>query len=219
MIAVTSLRPPDSCPPEIQRNQERALRSWEEHFERTICIENEGEDAPRIKTLCETCAEHPGWSAIVNADILVAGNFEGVCRGLIRSKVECAISKRYQFDGDRLDLAVVDDEGLDFFAARQDIWRRAAEEIPEVFRLGRIVWDTWMLGFFMHVSQDNCADITPAQVIFHPRHGDRHDQHIEVPQLRYPARWPGFRIGVGWPRQIQKRVQKMVGGGGGGLRI
>lgn len=74
----------------------------------------------------------------------------------------------------------VRDNGLDFFAACPQVWRDAELCIPLEYRMGHIMWDTWMLGFFNFKYRRGCRDLTQAQVIYHPRHGGRKRVH-EIP--------------------------------------
>ncbi len=208
-------------PPEIAQNQSRARESWANEIGQGVLFIDDDDGPPTIRKLAEVCANQPGWSAICNCDIVIGPNWRLVERELLRSRVSCAISKRWELPADRnLDRAQVVDLGLDFFAATPAIWAAAAREVPEVFRLGKIMWDTWMLGFFMHASQGNCADITPAKVVFHPKHGGRGGQHIEPPPMKYRPLWPAFKIGEGWhPRMGERKPVPMAAGGGGGAEM
>ncbi len=237
MIAISS--PRFDAPQEIIQNQVAALNTWEQEFEMVfLVIENDKpleiispvdakvrflttSEVPTIQSLCKLCASFQGWSAIINSDIVIGPNWRVVERELLRSKVVCAISKRWELPSDRnLDNAQVVDLGLDFFAATPAVWAAAAREVPEVFRLGKIMWDTWMLGFFMHVSRGNCADITPAKVVFHPKHGSRGAQQIDPPEMKYRPMWPAFKIGTGWTARLgERKPMPMAAGGGGGAEM
>lgn len=131
------------------------------------------EPFPRIFEAVKFCAGQPGWSAIINADIHVADNFRGLETYLFSKDKLAAVSGRYQFDPpfDMKALnGTIDDLGLDFFAADQAVWIKVEREIPKMFRFGHIIWDTWMLGFFIACCQFGMADLTPWKTIYHPRH-------------------------------------------------
>lgn len=152
---------------------------------------------PHIKQLCDFAAKQPGWSCIINADIIMGKNFPNVEYQLMLRDLKCAVSRRWEIPetGILTDSKVVD-YGLDWFAATPEMWAAAAREIPSEFQLGKILWDTWMLGFFLNFSNGSCADLTPSRVIFHPKHGDRNDQNIIRPNSHYYAfaKWPRFSI-------------------------
>lgn len=218
MIAVSSRRL--EGPSEIIDAQIKALESWRGHFPEIYFPQVIEGEKPSISYLTDFCASLPDWSCLLNADIIIGPNWSRAERALRESGAVCAISRRYEIpkDGD-LTKAEVVDQGLDFFAATPTIWASAAAEVPEVFRLGKILWDTWMLGFFMHISRGKCADLTPARVVFHPQHGDRRDQNVDPPIMRYPPRWPTLKIGEGWPKVFPKAEFRPGGGGEGGLRV
>lgn len=212
MIAVSSMRLDVDCPPEIRRNQEAARFTWDDNFEDYQIFWNS--EAPTIQFLCDWCSRIPGWSAIVNGDIVIGPNWPAVEQALNRTRAVCAISKRYELGPDKNQASArVVDNGLDFFAARPEIWAMAAMEVPPEFRLGKIFWDTWMLGFFMHASKGECADLTDSRVIFHPRHGNRGQQQIEVPPLKYPPTWPVLKIKVPVTARAASKSDKPGGGG------
>lgn len=190
MIAISSHRPlADSV--EYMRTQLLAHESWEEVFsqivyfgEPQLALDSDktvfivSEEYPRILDLVEFAAAQNDWCCLINADIVVAPHLPAIEQNLKRQRVMAAISQRWQFDMDdeKVKPKVVD-LGLDFFAASPIIWREAFLCIPPEFRIGHIRWDTWMLGFFNHRCGSGCRDLTKAQVIFHPRHGDRRMPH------------------------------------------
>ena len=202
----------DDCPPEIFDNQRVAIATWEQNFEDFQIFW--GAEAPSIHDLCEYCSQQPGWSCIINGDIVIGPNWPAVEQALNRARAVCAISKRYELGPERNQAtARVVDNGLDFFAARPEIWAMAAMEVPPHFKLGKIFWDTWMLGFFMHASRGECADLTDCRVIFHPKHGNRGQQQIEVPPLKYPPTWPALKIKVPVSAMVREVSDKPGGGG------
>lgn len=201
MIAISSHRPlVDSA--EYMRNQLFAHDSWEEVFsqivyfgepqhgldsEKTTFIRSE--EYPRIVDLVELAAAQNDWSCLINADIVVAPHMTDIEHNLKRQRVLAAYSQRWEFDADdeKVKPKVVDN-GLDFFAANPAIWKEAFRWVPTEFRIGHIRWDTWMFEFFCHRCGSGCRDLTKAQVIFHPRHGDRRMPHRdEVEPTQYKA--------------------------------
>ena len=196
MIFVSSFRPFKNCPPEIWDQQVTANRSWVQVVPQVFYF-NEREprmaDAkvaflptqgkPSIKQMAAFCAGLNDWSAIINADIYVPQSFRRAEDALRGRQSGCAISRRYTLDssGDP-STGALRDNGLDFFAATPSVWKLAAEKIDPGFTLGRIVWDNWMLNFFMAEFGNYCYDLTPARVIFHPTHQDRVDQNWDVPK-------------------------------------
>ncbi len=197
MTAITSHRPLSKCTPDIAQNQIRARASWEGVFEAIVYF---GEDSPvlggdkvsfiscepfpQIKAMAQCAARTAGWSVLINSDIVV-GEYLTVIEDRLKEVGACScISKRYQFDprNERIPNKVVD-LGLDFFAANQGTWKKVANEIPEVFRIGQQQWDTWMLGFL--VSNKRCWDITNACCVFHPKHEDRKRMPMETYSDKY----------------------------------
>lgn len=191
MIAVSSFRPLDEDP-EYRDNQIAAHRTWQAHFERIVYFNPPdtrldststgfrilANDFPTIRELCHYCGYGSSWCAILNADIVIGQLFRLVESKLMTVRARCAVSARWNFDPKvGTHDARVTDNGLDFFAAAPDIWRRAASEVPPCFRIGHNLWDTWMLGFFKRVAGQHCWDITRQRVIFHPIHGGRRQPH------------------------------------------
>lgn len=205
MIAVSSFRPLDENP-EFKANQIAAKRSWSSVFSRMIflnqCDErmvNEelqtefygSDDFPCIKHMVEVCSIQEGWSCLINADIVVSDRIKKVEQELDRLGCCGAMSRRYNFEPRRgPDTGNVNDLGLDFFAAKQWVWKKCHEVIPDQFRIGHCFWDTWMMGFLNGTCRNKCADITPSRCIFHPIHGGRRtkytiDTKFESPYFKY----------------------------------
>ena len=211
MNAVTSHRPfKDSF--EIARNQLRARDSWLSAFDnitylgpRQQSLQARGvrfinsEPFPRIRDMASVCAEQHGWSVIINADIVVSPKLPMVEMALDRRRATCALSQRYEFRGENLDLAVVLDCGIDFFAAVQPVWQRCAKEFPDWLRIGSPEWDSVMLAFFQTDYLQTCYDLTPSRLIFHPHHGDRKHQAVSGERgSRYfgGSGWPPLRLKI-----------------------
>lgn len=188
MIAVSSFRPFTDPSSEYGRNQIAAHRSWESQFDliayfndfqpqlagsNTVFIPSE--PFPRIVELAAFCAGQGDWCAILNADIVVGDRFRVIERRLKRSAHACAgVSYRHEFDPKvGLEPARVVDNGLDFFCATPDQWSRAAATLHPRVRLGAQSWDTQALSFFATFSIMGFYDLTPAKVIFHPKHDGR----------------------------------------------
>lgn len=163
-----------------------AKKSWEKAFDSIVYLSwppdpelasdntvfHECDDFPRIKTLFEFCSVQRDMCAIVNADIVVLERFRQVEKKMESQLVESAVSKRFEFNPEvGLYPAKVVDFGLDIFVANPAVWKAALIEVPEQFRLGHILWDTWTLSFLYHRSK--CVDFTPSKTIFHPKHENR----------------------------------------------
>lgn len=204
MIAISSHKPFHKSP-EVAKNQIRARNSWacfeEIHYFGDPEPELDGANTcfhpcvgwPTIKDLSKFASECDGWSCIINADIVVGDHWDQAEEALLRSGARCAISRRYGLWTHKLE-----DWGLDFFAAKPEVWKLAHQSVDPVFRIGHQLWDTWMISFFTHQPGILCADLTPAMVIFHPQHGDREFGHtITKPvgdKLIDDVRWPAIQI-------------------------
>lgn len=205
MIAVSSFREIGKSP-EYDRNQFAARQSWLRAFDAIVYFnqpdgnmagDNIGfipwEPFPEISVMAEFCSVQRDWCALINADIVVGDKFRQVESDLKQNRALAACSSRYEFEpGQSLDRARVVDQGLDFFAAVPGIWRQVADQIPQRFRIGHCLFDTWLIGFFNKLCRHTgFYDITPARVIFHPRHGDRHpvyDVNAEGVKFHYDTR-------------------------------
>jgi hypothetical protein len=215
VILVSSFRPQADCPKKIWENQEAANRSWTRIAERIFYF-NKGdprmksaktafiptEVKPPIKKMAAFCPGLNSWSAIVNADIIIPQNFRRVEDAMNDPDraVGCVVSRRYTLpkDGDTSGARLAD-LGLDFFAATPTVWKAVAEKMPPEFLMGRIVWDNWIVNFFMAEFGNFCYDITPARVIFHPMHEDRTDQNWDFPkndEILAKHNWPFHSISI-----------------------
>lgn len=154
------------------------------------------EQFPKIIRMAEFAASLPGWTAILNADIVIKGNMKGITQRIVQAGAKCAVSQRYEFASPDPQEGKVVDLGLDFFLANQDTWRRISEEYPEHYRFGHSSWDALMLGAFNCIGRHDCHNITAHRFCFHPRHGERRQVfHInDTVQTR-------FRDAVFLPRQ------------------
>lgn len=193
MIAVSSLRPLSKCTPEVVRNQTVAKRSWDSVFERIIYLnqtepeldspktEWKGSDGcPMIRDLMQHCQGHEGWSCIVNADILIRPTvFKRILATLREREAVAAISRRWQFEPEAtVRTLTLADLGLDIFCATREVWKEAFRVVPDQFRIGHCLWDTWMLGFLNLTSNGNWYDFTPSKCVLHPAHGSRKTDYI-----------------------------------------
>lgn len=192
MIAISSHRPLDQ-EPEIKRNQLLAKRTWESVFSRIIyfgVFEQElassktvffpHEEFPRIKDLMEQAGKQRGLVAILNADIVVTPDLKKLERMMMLRGKLCASSRRYHFDPDTCDWKAAqlgNDRGRDIFIARNDIWRDAAHNVPEQFRIGHQGFDGWITDFFRGKYNTSFIDFTDMRIIFHPNHGNRKMPH------------------------------------------
>ena len=213
MIAVSSFRPFDGCPKTIWQHQITANRSWERIFNQIFYFNDRDQRMHSAKTVFLPCKEKPtikaiagfcgglnDWSCLVNADIIIPPNFRRVEEALRSNLAGCAVSRRWTVleDGDTSKARLVD-YGLDFFAATPMIWKKVAEKIPTDFRLGRIVFDNWLVNFFMSEFGNYCYDVTGSRVVFHPQHEDRVDRNWSWPKddpILARNSWPFHAIAV-----------------------
>lgn len=209
MIALSSYAPMARSP-EVARNQIAAKRSWDRQFNRIIYF-NDVEISllspqtgftghgtrPNILEMAAYAATFDeSWVAIINADIVVSGSIEQFEQRLDEEAVWCGISRRLQFDpATGLRNGKLVDLGLDFFFARPSIWALVSSEIPEQFVIGKQLWDTWVLSFFLVHSGQKCVDATPCGLVWHPKHNSRGDFAMEPP--------PGdtYLDRVSWPQR------------------
>jgi hypothetical protein len=211
MIVCSSYRPfAESA--EIAENQRRAKISWEEHFEDIVYfgepepeLESKktefirSEQFPRIRALADYLAM-PGYrfGAIVNADIVIGPNFPKVEAELIARNAKAGISRRFQFNDPATPfVADMVDLGLDFFFAIPAMWRMISLQIPEQFRMGHCLWDTWVMAFMSHWAGTDCYDLTPQRFVFHPNHGNRKTQYTidtEPDKTLTRLTWPKGRL-------------------------
>ena len=207
MILVTSHRPLKDCSPEILRNQLRARESWEGNFTKIVFFGKyeaalsgpqvfflDCEGFPHIQDMMAMCATAGDWCAIVNADIVVGRGMPIIKKELLAKNAQCAMSRRFEFEGEAIDDARMLDNGLDFFAATPSVWGLAATLVPKQYRIGHILWDTWTIGFLASHYYNWFWDITECRVIFHPKHEDRRrifeiDKHEGQEQLG-KVQWP-----------------------------
>lgn len=184
MIAVSSFRPLGQNP-EWDKNQRVAKASWDKVFSEVIYLNQYEEKLwspmttflpteghPTIRELCRICAMAPpnAWACIINADIVVTSGLNQSEAKANRRGALALTSSRWTLDNGKV---AVTDNGLDFFAARWEVWAEAAKACPPQLRIGHPTWDTWMLAFFNATAREKFYDITKAKCIFHPKHDDR----------------------------------------------
>lgn len=190
MILITSCRPMGSHP-EYDRNQLAAKSSWEPVAQAIIYFNDyqpqlassktrfyPAEPHPRILDMTSVAACQPGWTAIINADIVLGNRFPLVISKLDNRKATAAASWRLEFDPARgIESAaperVAHDNGLDIFLATQKTWEKVALAVDERLRHGSTYWDSWMLSFFATFEVSSYYDFTPAKVVYHPKHEGR----------------------------------------------
>lgn len=210
MTAVTSYRPLDECA-EYRDNQLRAKESWEAVFDKIVYFGapdprlasaktqfvEHGDTFPPIAVLMVRCSIEPDWACIVNSDIVVSRDFLDVEEELFQRKAQCAFSLRWQKDRQAPTFPPhVTDMGLDIFCAKASVWEATARAVPMQFRLGKILWDTWLLQYWAHHYLPDCYDFTPSKVIFHPLHEHRKDQSMTA-----PVSDPYLKMAV-WPANL-----------------
>jgi hypothetical protein len=143
--------------------------------------------------MVDLCASIPGWSVILNADIVVGRELPEIVRRMAMRRGTCAISSRWEFESDPIQSKVVD-RGLDFFVAHQSAWIEVGKIFPPELRIGHSLWDTIMLACFNIVDRNGLFDLTHHRVVFHPKHGNRYQPH-RIPD----SSWSEFRHHVAWP--------------------
>jgi hypothetical protein len=200
-----------------------AIKSWLEMDNKVVYFNDDEKDfenvtfrpcsgKPGIATLANFCGTQTDWCAIVNADIVLGETWPAVEAALRASGAKAAISRRWTLDeAGGMEHAKLTDQGLDIFAATPEVWRAAARFVPKQFKLGHILWDTWMLSFFVNTFKT--ADFTSARVVFHPRHEHRGDQAMLRSSDSYleMVRWPALRIG---PQRLSTEPKITTAGGG-----
>jgi len=209
VIAISSFKPfPKSVA--VAKNQTKAKASWDRVFSRIVYCGPASEPAlngektdfvcteefPSIREMVEVAASSVEWACLINADIRVHYRIRFVELELKRLNASCAISLRWQIPDNR-----IVDQGLDWFAATPEIWRRILPHVPRWFRVGHCLWDTWMLAAFMYFSHGECYDATASEFIYHPKHFDR-DSPFQS-KMRKPndglidkLQWPKYRLNV-----------------------
>lgn len=184
MIAISSHKP-HAGNPGYRDNQVRALRSWVRFFSRIIylgayepelkapCSEfYPSEDFPRIKDIALKASVLPAsYVTLINADIYLDTPFKEVISAMHQSSKSAGLSRRFMWDtSGPVELAQIEDFGLDIFIAKPVVWQRVAKEVPEELRIGHIRWDTWMYGFLRTIYKGGLADFSHFKCVFHPRH-------------------------------------------------
>lgn len=206
MILLSSIRQFSNDPTsEYQRNQLAAKSSWDRVASKVVyfsarepALDNPktiwipSEEFPQIMDLCEFAAQQNDWCALINSDIVLGPHLPIVEAKLKVRKASCATCWRHNFDPHAgVDSAVKEDNGMDFFAATPEVWRRAYEMVDERLRMGSGFWDSWMLSLFCTFYPQHFWNITNSRVIFHPRHGGRQygpGVHCDsVQTYEYPA--------------------------------
>jgi hypothetical protein len=208
IVAISSHKPFYRASNEVKENQIRASKSWNMVFTGIVYFGRAEPELttpktsfvpstkpPSIKEMALKASHFIGWSCLLNADIVVRPELIKVWLDLTKVNAVCALSKRFDLvTGKHLK----DDNGLDIFLATQAVWRRVAREIPEQFKIGSQMWDTWMASFFATNYPDKCYDFTPSEVVFHPKHENRAYQEIDVPTDRYLAKtlYPAYILKI-----------------------
>lgn len=212
MIVASSFRPLDKCSPELVHNQLAAKQSWDAlgldvvYFNdpepklegpRTVFVPTVGR--PDIKRMAHFLSVQRGWGCIVNADIILGSGARHLIDTATLCCASCIVSRRYTIpNGGTTATAKLlpTDHGVDFFMARPEVWKHVTAKIPPDFQIGRIVWDTWMVCFFVTEYFWATYDATMARVVFHPDHAERIDQNINIPKDQYLTKslWPRFLI-------------------------
>ena len=212
LVAVSSFRALDDSA-EVAANQLRAKRSWDLVFDRiflfgqldlrlaspTTEFLSPCEDFPHISLMAFIASQQTVPVCILNADIVVAPNLKELVNKAWAKGTMAMTSQRLEFDPKTEDYfrARVVDMGADFFCAKPEVWRKVYKAIPEAYRIGHPMWDSWMLSFLQSTLQRRFVDITTLGPIFHPKHGDRKRTTMgEIPKDKY------IEQGLGFPRAL-----------------
>lgn len=212
MILVSSARPFDICTPSIIKNQIAANRSWLPIFDKIFYFNRREQKLsdnkvafliydtkPTIKAMAKFASQLDGWSCIINADIQVGLRFNQVESALKKKDALCAVSRRYEIADeqkkkvDKFSKAAIRDGSLDFFAAIPDVWKHVADKINDQLTIGKSVWDTWLLNFFVGEFKLDCYDISPSKCVFHVKHQSNREKFFNYPKddpFLQKSRWP-----------------------------
>ncbi len=184
MIAISSHKP-FSKSKDIATNQIRAKESWEAVFDGIVYFgQRESElaskktefipcgDFPQISLLVLAAAHSLDYACLINSDIVVAPIFRTIWP---IPKMSACTSRRYEFSSEspNYSAAKLADNGVDFFMANPWVWKACWKVIPKEFRIGHIIWDSWMLSFLNKHCGRRFCDITSYRCIFHPKHEER----------------------------------------------
>ena len=190
------------CTPAIRMNQLRAFQSWKKEATHIIYFGDPSPDLigatcicseqfPKIIRLVDFCAAMPGWSAIINADIQLGSGVGKVLDRVAAQGGTSAVSWRWE-TGDGAPKVV--DNGMDFFAAKQEVWNKVSTIYPDEYRIGHSSWDAIMLGALNIADQRGIFDLTRHRLVFHPKHEDRHRPFFIADNTRTECRdnvcWP-----------------------------
>lgn len=210
MTAISSIKP-FSKSPLIAANQLAAHDTWKSAFDAVYYVGPEaepqladphthfvkGEDFPTIASLVAECTRHEGWSCILNGDILTSFRMRFVEHALRLQNAQSAISLRWQ-----LPQNAVVDQGLDWFAATQELWQKILPRVPKWFRISHCLWDTWILASFHAIGDfSRCYDVTASKVVFHPQHEERERPYAAASSrpndgMIDKMKWPTKRLNV-----------------------
>jgi hypothetical protein len=164
---------------------------------------------PPIKTMARFAAGLGGWTALINADIILTLNFRRVELELNNKLAACAVSRRFTLVRTTGPIiadysnARITDNGVDFFAATPKVWEKVAADMPPEFLLGKTAWDRYLVNFFMLHFGNYCYDLTDSKICLHPLHEDRADQTWDCPhnnEIMRKNQWPFHSL------TIQKEV-------------
>lgn len=182
MIAISSFRPHIQNG-EYRTNQIRAKQSWELVFDEIIYFGRfEPELAsdktrfipcdgwPRICDMASEAAQHKGYTAIINADIVVSEDLKKVVQIMGIGNVAAATSRRRELE---TGILHDNDKGRDIFICKRKWWRRISHDIPKSCLIGHQQWDSWMVSYLRWFAKTRFADFTMAKCIFHPNHEGR----------------------------------------------
>jgi hypothetical protein len=125
---------------------------------------------PKLKEILAFAKTQDAPLVIVNSDIQLSKESYCAVHDLYKKHgmIWGATSFRHEDRGHGL---VVQDLGLDFFAATGEVWKRAYDDIPDFLTLGRGLWDNWMNGWFRkNLPPHRYYDLTPLRCVIHPTH-------------------------------------------------
>lgn len=185
MVAISSPAP-HSRSSQVAENQLKAKETWEHAFDKIVYFSPQPEpalssektewivsdDYPQIRLMLLACANQHDWTCLINADIRVHFRLRLVERELKRRNAQAAISQRFQLPENK-----IVDMGLDWFAGTPWLWRQIAPKTPPYFRIGHILYDTWLYSSMLIAVPKDIYDCTGSAFIYHPKHEDRVQPH------------------------------------------
>lgn len=204
MTALSSFRPHRDSG-EYRQNQIRAKNSWEPIFKNIIYFGHLEPELtspktefipydgwPFIREMAEIASKLNGYTAIINADIVIEPELSTVVAIMERTGIVAATSMRRDLETREI---LFNDKGRDIFILNQRWWKRVADKVPRSCRIGHFEWDSWMIGFLCYEAKTKFADFSQVKCVFHPKHGGRKmpfNGEVNI-NSKYKGYWNGTR--------------------------